>query len=112
VTLNGVLGYIMLAIVWLLALSGITFKIRCGNKYPLISVATYLGMGCISLTCINNLIVALSSKGLFWLITGGLFYCVGIIFYLGKRIPFNHAIWHLFVLAGATCHFVMMLRYV
>jgi len=112
VTLNGVLGYAMLTIIWLLAFAGIIFKIYCGNKYPLISVSTYLGMGCISLTCINSLLAELSPEGLFWLVSGGLFYGVGIIFYLGKRIPFNHAIWHLFVLAGATCHFIMMWFYV
>lgn len=112
ITLNGTLGYFMLTLIWLLAFAGIAYKLICGNKQPLISIATYLGMGCISFTCINSLSAVLGTNGLLWLAMGGLFYGVGVIFYLGKRIPFNHAIWHLFVLAGAACHFFMMWFYV
>ncbi len=106
------LSQIMLAIIWLLAIAGIIFKCIYGNKYKLFSVATYLGMGLISLTCINHLLTALSSLAIFWLITGGIFYSVGTIFYLNKRIPFNHAIWHVFVLAGAISHFIMIWHYI
>lgn len=112
VTLNGTLGYLMLGVIWLLAFAGIAYKLINRNKQPLISLATYLGMGCILLTCMESLLTALSTHGLKWLIAGGLFYALGIIFYVGKRIPFNHAIWHLFVLAGAACHFFMMWFYV
>jgi len=112
IAISGTLGYFMLIVIWLLAIAGIVFKLVYRNKYPLLSVGTYLGMGCISLTCIQSLLTALSANGLTWLVVGGLFYGLGVIFYLGKRIPFNHAIWHLFVLAGAACHFFMMWFYV
>jgi len=112
VAINGPLGYLMLTIIWLLAFAGIVFKLIYGNKYPLLSVTTSVGMGGIALTCIKPLFTALSADGLVWLMVGGLFYGLGVIFYLGKRIPFNHAIWHLFVLAGAICHFFMMWFYV
>jgi hemolysin III len=101
-------GYIMLAFIWLLAFAGITFKLIFHHKYKLFSVVTYLGMGLISLTFINYLMVALTTKGLLWLMIGGIFYSVGTIFYVIKRIPFNHAIWHIFVLAGAISHFIMV----
>lgn len=112
ITLNGLTGYTMLIIVWLLAIAGIIFKIRFGNQYKIISVTSYLGMGLISLVCIKPLYLALTGDGLLFLCLGGLFYSVGIIFYLNKRIPFNHAIWHLFVLAGAISHFIMLWFYV
>jgi len=112
IAINGSLGYFMLIVIWLLAIAGIVFKLLYRSKYPLLSVGTYVGMGCISLTCIQSLLSALSANGLTWLIVGGLFYGLGVIFYLSKRIPFNHAIWHLFVLAGAICHFFMMWFYV
>ncbi|MCO4797663.1 MAG: hemolysin III family protein [Colwelliaceae bacterium] len=112
ITLKGVLGYSMMAVVWFLAILGIIFKIIFGNKHRVISVISYLGMGGISLICIPQLYHALTSEGLFLLCLGGAFYSGGIIFYLNNRIPFNHAIWHLFVLAGAICHFLMMWYYV
>ena len=105
-------GHIMLAFIWLLAVAGIAFKLIFHHKYKLFSVATYLGMGLVSVTFINYLIVALTSKGLLWLLIGGIFYSVGTIFYVNKRIPFNHAIWHVFVLAGATSHFIMVWQHV
>jgi len=111
-TLNGSLGTNMLVVIWVLALFGVLFKIKFGNKYKALSVATYIGMGCISLLIIKELIEQLPKEGLLLLGLGGLIYIVGVIFYVQKKIPFNHAIWHLFVLGGATSHFFMMLNYV
>ena len=111
-SMEGKTGQIMLVTIWLLAVAGIIFKLIYRSKYKLFSVATYLGMGLISLTCMEHLMQALSSEGLFWLVTGGIIYSAGIIFYLNKRIPFNHAIWHVFVLAGALSHFIMIWRYI
>lgn len=112
ITLEGMLGYTLLSIIWSLAIGGIIFKIACGHKYKIVSLITYLGMGFISLTVIHKLYAALSTGGLVLLAVGGLVYSLGVIFYVQKRIPFNHAIWHMFVLAGASCHFFMMLFYV
>lgn len=112
ITLQGALGYTLLAIVWAIAIGGIIFKISCGHKYKVISLITYIGMGLISLTIIHRLYQELSGGGLALLAAGGAVYLLGVIFYVQRKIPFNHAIWHLFVLGGAACHFFMMLFYV
>ena len=112
ISLAGTFGYSLLALIWLLAMAGIAFKFTFGHKYKILSLMTYLGMGFISFTIINPLYQTLSTGGLTLLITGGGFYTFGVFFYVNKKIPYNHAIWHLFVLAGAICHFFMMLFYV
>lgn len=108
ITMQGPLGYGMLALVWTIAVGGIWFKLKYGHKYKKISLATYLGMGFLSLPIINQLAKSLPEGGLFLLSLGGAIYTLGVIFYVQKKIPFNHAIWHLFVLGGASCHFFMM----
>lgn len=112
ITLNDSLGFIMLTIIWLLAFSGVLYKILCKNHNKVLSVSSYLGLGFVSLFCIQALYQALNINGIILLFLGGGFYAFGVIFYVNHRIPFNHAIWHLFVLAGAACHFFMMWFYV
>ena len=111
-TLAGPLGYTLLAFIWLFAFSGILFKIKFGNKYKKISLATYIGMGFISLGVLGELVKALPEEAVSLLALGGLIYCLGIFFYVKKTVPYTHAIWHLFVLGGATCHFLMIYWYV
>ncbi len=111
ISLNDQLGLNMLVIIWALATLGIFFKLKFGHRYKKISLATYLGMGLISITIINQLQEKLPSQGLALLAAGGAIYCLGVFFYVQKRIVFNHAIWHLFVLGGATCHFFMIYSY-
>lgn len=108
ITLNDQLGIIMLIIIWTLAILGVFFKLKFGHRYKKTSLITYLGMGLISITIIEQLNEKLSSEGLTLLALGGAIYCLGVIFYVQKRIHFNHAIWHLFVLGGAICHFFMI----
>ena len=96
-TLEESVGYIMLGF---------------GTQYKFISLATYLGMGFISLFIIHHLYQALSAEGLALLAIGGIIYASGVYFYVQKNIPYNHAIWHIFVLGGASCHFFMMVYYV
>jgi len=112
VNLTGTLGYSLLATIWLCALVGIVFKVRYGSKYKLVSLGTYLGMGFIALMFIHKIYAALELGGFILLCLGGLFYSLGVIFYVNKRIPFNHAIWHLFVLFGAGCHYFMIMFFV
>lgn len=107
-TIKGGLGNIMLILVWLIAIGGILFKIKFGHQYKILSLATYVGMGMLSLTIIHKLYQTLPTNGLLLLTIGGIVYCTGVFFYVQKKIPFNHAIWHLFVLGGATCHFFMI----
>lgn len=111
-TLKGTLGYSLMVIIWGVAIAGIIFKMKFGNQYKKISLATYLGMGFISFGIIGQLYQALPTEALTFFALGGLIYCLGVIFYVQKKIPFNHAIWHLFVLGGAVCHFFMIYWYV
>lgn len=112
VTLYTSLGYWLLGIIWFIALAGVFFKIKYGHQYKVLSLMTYVGMGAISLTIIHKLQQTLSDAAIYLLAIGGLIYLAGIFFYVQKKIPYNHAIWHLFVLAGATCHFLMIYLYV
>ena len=111
-SMQGTLGYSLMAIIWAIALGGILFKVKLGHKYKKISLATYLGMGFISFAILGELHKVLPSEALTLLATGGLVYVLGVFFYVQKKIPFNHAIWHLFVLGGAACHFFMIYWYV
>jgi hemolysin III len=112
ITLAGPLGYTLLTFIWFFAFSGILFKIKFGNKYKKTSLATYLGMGFIALAILGELYEALPEQAVYLLALGGLIYSVGVLFYVKKTVPYTHAIWHLFVLGGATCHFLMIYWYV
>lgn len=112
ITLAGSLGYTLLAFIWLFAIAGITFKIKFGNKYKKISLSTYLAMGFIALGILGELYKVLPGQAVSLLALGGLIYCLGVFFYVKKSVPYTHAIWHLFVLGGATCHFLMIYWYV
>jgi hemolysin III len=112
ISLQGTLGNSLMIVIWGIALGGIIFKIKFGNKFKKTSLITYLGMGFISFAILGELYKILPSEAIALLAIGGFVYCLGVFFYVQKKIPFNHAIWHLFVLAGASCHFVMIYRYV
>ncbi|NQY65791.1 MAG: hemolysin III family protein [Alteromonadaceae bacterium] len=111
-TLKSSLAISMLLLIWGIALGGVLFKLKYGHKYKKLSLITYIVMGCISLIIIHKLYQQLDIGGLTLLAAGGLIYLLGVIFYVQEKIPFNHAIWHMFVLGGAGCHFFMMLHYV
>ncbi|MEE9912615.1 MAG: hemolysin III family protein [Deltaproteobacteria bacterium] len=112
VTLRGVLGWTMFGVIWFLAVSGVVLKIFFVQRFKIISTIAYVLMGWIIVFAIKPLADALSSGGLVWLIAGGLAYTLGVIFYAWKKLPFNHAIWHLFVLTGSVCHFFAIIFYV
>ncbi|MGL4475824.1 MAG: PAQR family membrane homeostasis protein TrhA [Shewanella sp.] len=97
--------YILLAI-WGLALAGIVFKTLFIHKFEKLSLVLYLIMGWLCVTVMPELIASMSALGFGLLLAGGLFYSVGVVFYASKRIPYNHAIWHIFVLFGALSHFL------
>jgi hemolysin III len=111
-SLSGTLGYGLMIVIWLIAIAGIFFKFKFGHKYKRISLATYVGMGLIAFTILGELYKVLPGNAVSLLAAGGLVYLVGVYFYVQKKIPFNHAIWHLFVLSGAACHFFMIYCYV
>ena len=112
VTLRGALGWTMFGIIWFLAVSGVVLKVFFVHRFRIISTVAYVLMGWIIVIAIKPLADSLPSGGLVWLIAGGMAYTLGVVFYAWKRLPFNHAIWHLFVLAGSTCHFIAVIFYV
>ena len=112
VTLSGVLGWTMFAVIWSLALLGVMFKVFFVHRFKIISTLAYVLMGWLIILAIKPLVDALSSGGIVWLVAGGLAYTLGVIFYAWKKLPFSHAIWHLFVLGGSTCHFFAVIFYV
>ncbi len=112
VTLRESVGLNMLMLIWGVAIAGVSFKLKFGNRFKGLSLLTYIGMGWMALAVAQELQQHLAFEGLVLLGTGGLVYSLGVVFYVQKRIPYNHAIWHLFVLGGAMCHFFLMLFYV
>ncbi|NPU82855.1 MAG: hemolysin III family protein [Syntrophaceae bacterium] len=112
VTLQGGWGWTLLGIVWGIAVLGIVFKIFFVYRFRTAATIAYLLMGWLAVFAIKPLLANMSAAGLVWLVAGGLSYTVGAVFYLLKRLPYSHAIWHLFVLGGSTCHFFAVLFHV
>lgn len=112
VSLRGPWGWSLFGAVWGIALLGIVFQVFMLRRWPLFSVGVYVGMGLIILIAIKPLFGALSPTGLKLLVAGGLAYILGLIFYGWNRLPYSHAVWHLFVLAGSVFHFSAVLFYV
>ena len=112
VTLNGTLGWVIFGVSWGLALTGITLKLFFTGKHNLILTLTYVFMGWVIVFAIKPLISNLPLEGFLWLLAGGISYTIGAILYSVKKIKFNHAIFHMFVLTGSLCHFVSVFFYV
>ncbi|SHJ49717.1 hemolysin III [Malonomonas rubra DSM 5091] len=112
VSLRGPWGWSLFGTVWGLALLGIILKATMLGRIAGISTAVYLAMGWIVLIAIKPMLGAVDTGGLLLLLAGGLAYSGGVVFYLWRRLPYNHAIWHLFVLTGSLCHFFSILFYV
>ena len=112
VTLNGTVGWMIFAISWTMAFSGVILKLFFTGKYNVLSTLMYVFMGWIIIFAIKPLINSLSSEGLFWLVAGGIAYTTGAVIYSIKKIKFNHAIFHMFVLLGSLCHFISVYFYV
>ncbi|WP_099609388.1 PAQR family membrane homeostasis protein TrhA [Vibrio coralliilyticus] len=112
VSLRTSLAIGLMIVIWTIALVGIIMKLAFVYRFKKLSLVTYLLMGWLSLVVIYQLALNLDVGGLTLLAAGGVIYSLGVIFYVAKRIPFNHAIWHGFVLAGCACHFLAIYLYV
>ncbi len=113
ITLRGATGWSLFGVVWALALLGVWIKLFLrGRKDHWISTALYLAMGWLILFALKPLMTALPAPGVWLLVAGGFSYSFGIVFYAWKRLPYNHAIWHLFVLGGSICHLLAVILYV
>ncbi len=106
------LAFGLMTVIWSIALLGIIMKVAFVYRFERFSLFSYLAMGWLSLVVIYQLALNLDMGGLTLLATGGVVYSLGTIFYVAKRIPYNHAIWHGFVLAGCACHFLAIYLYV
>ncbi len=109
--LRGAWGWTLLGLVWGIAIAGIALKVVCGVRYPVLSIALYLGMGWLIVIAAKPLWTHLPIPGLLWLAVGGLAYTAGVGFLAAERVRYAHFVWHLFVLAGTACHFVAVLKY-
>lgn len=112
VTLQGTWGWSLFGTVWGIALIGIIIQFTRLRRYMMLSLSLYLLMGWTIVVAIKPLYSSLPSGGLLLVVAGGLSYTIGVIFYLLKRMPYSHAIWHLFVLTGSVLHFFSVLFYV
>jgi hemolysin III len=112
VTLRGAWGWSLFGVSWGVALLGVVQAALFLDRLKFFSLVAYLLLGWLIVIAFKPLLAALPAGGIFFLVLGGAFYTGGVVFYVIKRIPFNHAIWHLFVLAGSVSHFLAMLLYV
>jgi hemolysin III len=103
-SLRGGWGWSLLGVIWGLAVAGVVFKLYFTGRYSRLSTAIYIAMGWLVLIAAGPLVRALGPGTLGWLLAGGVSYTAGTIFYHSKRIPYGHAIWHLFVLSGSILH--------
>jgi hemolysin III len=109
VNLRGGWGWPMFGVIWGIAVSGVLFKLLFADRFPIFSVAMYLGMGWLGIIAAKQVYVHVPSMGLVWIFAGAFAYSIGVIFYACKKIPHHHVIWHLLVMAGSGCHYIAIL---
>lgn len=111
ISLRGPWGWSLLGVIWALAIAGIVYKAFFINRFRKLSVALYVLMGWLCIVALHEMIVSIPTGGLIWLAIGGAFYTLGVIFYAWHKLPYNHAVWHLFVLGGSICHYFAIFFY-
>ena len=104
--LRGDVGRNLFIAIWALALAGIVFKLYFTGRFKLVSTLIYIAMGWLVVLAIKPVMAALDTWTFGWMLAGGLAYTLGTVFYHRPRLRYSHAIWHLFVVAGSTCHFI------
>lgn len=105
-------GWWLFGTIWTLATAGVLTKLWLRHRFPRLVLASYLTMGWLVVIAGPQVFDAIGGGGTSWLIAGGLSYTVGAVFFAAKRVSYNHAIWHVFVLAGGVCHFLAVVLYV
>ena len=109
--LRGPWGWSLLAVIWTLAIVGITLKIRKRTRHSRITIVLYVIMGWLAIVAVKPIVMLIPTPGILLIFAGGLAYTGGLAFFAAHRIRYNHFIWHLFVIAGTTCHFFAVLWY-
>jgi hemolysin III len=112
VNLRGSWGWTLLALVWGFAILGVALQVAIPRRARRVSVPLYLAMGWLIVIAVEPLVSSVHPGGLLLLVLGGLTYTLGVVFYVWRRLPYNHAVWHVFVLVGSICHFACVLGYV
>lgn len=112
VTLHGPWGWSLFGFVWGLGTIGAVMKIFTVHQMRVIGPLLYIALGWSVLVALKPLSAAIAANGLFLLFAGGAAYTVGVLFYMWDRLPYNHAIWHVFVLIGSACHYGAIFYYV
>ena len=112
VNLRGFWGWTLFSLVWGLSVFGILWKLFHVERFQIVSTLVYLAMGWVVLIAIKPVMSAVPLSGIVWLVAGGLFYTVGVLFFAMNRLRYNHAIWHVFVMAGSICHYFAVMFYV
>ncbi|TRZ43788.1 PAQR family membrane homeostasis protein TrhA [Robertkochia solimangrovi] len=110
ISLVGTSGWTIFWIVWSIAIVGTVMKIFFTGRFEKLSLFLYLAMGWLIVFDISNLITEMSATGLILMALGGAFYTLGTLFYAVRKIPYNHVIWHFFVLGGAVSHYFMVME--
>ena len=109
VGLRGPWGWGLFVAIWTLAVAGVVFKLFFTGRFRGLSTVIYIAMGWLVLVAIKPLLAALDAWTFGWLLAGGVCYTLGTVFYHRPSLPYSHAIWHLFVVAGSVCHYVSVL---
>jgi hemolysin III len=112
ISMRGYWGWSLFGVVWTMAIAGVILKFFFIDRYEILSVSLYVFMGWLVLVGARPLFASIPHIGIAWLFAGGISYTGGVLFYLWDGLPFNHAIWHLFVIAGSVCHFLAVLLFV
>lgn len=112
VVLKGWVGWAIFGVSWGLAITGVVLKFFYTGKHDKISTITYVLMGWLIIFAVKPLVTNLPFEGLMWLLSGGIFYTAGAVLYSVKRIKYNHAVFHIFVLLGSISHFIAVFFYV
>ncbi len=110
--LRGPLGWWMFAIIWTLALAGVVFKLFYTGRFKRLSTLVYVAMGWLVLLAIKPVLAALDAWTFGWMVAGGVAYTLGTVFYHRESLPYSHAVWHLFCIAGSACHYIAVMAQV
>ncbi len=112
VTMRGPFGWTMLALIWIIALAGVAFKTLFVGRYETLATLGYVLMGWLAVLTFRQMTIYIPAMGIWGLLLGGVIYTIGVIFLAWRRLPYNHAIWHLFVMGGSAVHFFTILLFV
>jgi hemolysin III len=112
VNLRGFWGWTLLGLVWAFSIFGIGFKIVFINRYKAVSMALYLMIGWMAIIAAKPILTSIPLGCLAWIMGGALAYMIGLVFFAWDRVPFNHTIWHIFVILGSFCHYCAVMFYV